>query len=392
MAQSLRDELAKLEPDPWRASVGFSPDIIDAHRVLFGDGAKSDAKVIALNEWLQEYQPCLFGRIAAKRDLISFCIIDEADLRTSDEYVRDKIQEARRSWNKETFDGRKSAFVLLVLSPTIAFSIPNESVRELARKVCSLYLLKDIATNTIYLDEVFLEVPGQSQATFVWPAGVNYFSSQGDQRWWHDHRIPGGLAFSVNSVGHMVKSGKLANAMDSIREISESFNDGPIASKVDSLPKALYLAMRTISKASETTSGRATWLIPLTDQDSAFANQSCPVELPSSLSTMSFCEYRGGYHTDQTIPGEYFEPSKERSSHLPVHKLDFTYLFDDSIDNPDFATMGKGRRIRSSRSSGHSRKAGATMAANVKRECRAAKIIAIAENARLTNSLKPRER
>ena len=66
-----------------------------------------------------------------------------------------------------------------------------------------------------YLERVQLEQPDKQHRTWECPASVNYFSAQGDKRWWQDHRFPAGLAFSVNSVGHMVKSGKLNEAMRS---------------------------------------------------------------------------------------------------------------------------------------------------------------------------------
>ena len=54
--------------------------------------------------------------------------------------------------------------------------------------------------------------------TWEWLAGVNYFCAQGDRRWWHDHRIPGGMALSVNSVGHLAKAGKISEALASLNK------------------------------------------------------------------------------------------------------------------------------------------------------------------------------
>jgi hypothetical protein len=81
--------------------------------------------------------------------------------------------------------------------------------------------------------------------------GVNFFGAQGDGRWWHDHRIPAGIAFSMNSVGHMAKSGAINRAMraleNAIKEKVEDWDN----SHVESLEKALVIAMRTIRVASE---------------------------------------------------------------------------------------------------------------------------------------------
>ena len=38
-----------------------------------------------------------------------------------------------------------------------------------------MYLLKEIVTDEIFHDEVFLEKEGPSTATWKWLAGVNYF-------------------------------------------------------------------------------------------------------------------------------------------------------------------------------------------------------------------------
>lgn len=178
-----------------------------------------------------------------------------------------------------------------------------------------------------------------------WMAGVNYFCANSDGRWWQDHRIPGGLAFSVNSVGHLVKTGAIAREMmnenhQTLGGPSESF----VATKVDSLGKALQLAMQTIGKASDAVSGKATALVPLSD--SSLIMPKCPVELPSFLADKDFRHYMSYYHTDFTIPSEYFLPDINWPSHCKARTMEFTYLFDTGINNPDYMTMGAGRRVR----------------------------------------------
>jgi hypothetical protein len=151
------------------------------------------------------------------------------------------------------------------------------------------------------------------------------------------------MAFSVNSVGHMVKSGKLANAMAALHDLL-GIEEISSTSKIDSLEKALELAMRTIARASEAPSGKATEL--LSTEDAPCPDLPCPIDLPSSIKHASYCQYRGYYHTDVTVPSDYFRPGIERPASAPEHRLDFTYLFDKRIANPDFITMGEGVRIR----------------------------------------------
>jgi hypothetical protein len=200
------------------------------------------------------------------------------------------------------------------------------------------------------LDEIFLEKPGTRQTTWKWKVGVNYFCAQADKRWWHDHRIPGGMAFSANSVGHMVKSGKLAAVMKQLEKALSAPEEGWDASVIDSLEKALGLAMRTISNAAETVSGKATELLPLPTDPNAMPVITCPFKIPSDLAERNFCEYAGHYHTDYTIPSEYFAPDVERPAWVRRHTLDFTYLFHSHVENPAFVTMGEGQPIRADES------------------------------------------
>jgi len=343
MSERIATLVNALQPDPWRTSNGFSPDLEEVHKHVFVDSVSPDTVTERIGGWLQRFQPCLFGRIAAKHGQLSYCVIVDSELDHSDEYIRDKIQNARLKWTTEGFNGAKSGFVVLIVSQRIAKAIPNDQMKALSRELCSLYLLDEIAPDRIYLDEVFLEMPGNRRTSWVWNSGVNYFCAQGDKRWWNDHRIPGGMAFSVNSVGHMVKSGMLARGTTDLAELMGAPGEKVDPQKLETLGDALTLAMRTITKASEAVSGRATWLLPI---ESADELPKCPVELPQALQNLNYCMYQGRYHTDYTLPSEYFLPDVERPVSVQAHDLDFTYLFDDSLDNPDYVTMGTGRMIR----------------------------------------------
>jgi hypothetical protein len=345
MALDLSALLKQLTPDPWRREVGFSDDMATTNERLFA-AADVDAAQNVIRDWITRYQPCLFGRMAAKADLISFCILIEADLRGDPAALRDKIQEAREVWLALGHEGRKSAFVILAISPLLAFAVPDLTVQTIACELCSSYLLRDVVADEIYLDEMFLEKPGTKRTTWKWLAGVNYFCAQGDGRWWHDHRIPGGMAFSVNSAGHLVKSGQLSEALKHFDEVMGGPAESGDNEIVASLGKALDLAMRTINLAAETPSGKATMLLPLSDAVPP-SLPACPIQLPKVLQGKNYGTYQGWYHTDITVPSEYFRPDVQRPADVVIKELDFTYLFHDDIDNPDHITTGKGRRIRS---------------------------------------------
>lgn len=347
MATTIADRIRMLEPDPWRKATGFSKDIEEAQKQLFSSGLTGEDAIEVLSDWIRRFQPCLFGRIAAAAGFLEYCILTPEDLSQSDEHIRDKIQDARRSWRRAGHTGKKSGFVILAISEPIAVAKPSAVVRDLAVRLCYLYLRRDIQLDTVHLDEVMLELNDADNTLLSWDAGVNYFCAQGDNRWWHDHRIPGGMAFSMNSVAHMAKAGLLANAAAAAeRESGERF----ATRKVESLEKALEFAMRTIRNASNAPSGRATELHSRAEHEGKHAVATCPVALPSELADRDYCRYRGYYHTDHTIPSVYFTPEVERPASVPFFDdLDFTYLYLNDVDNPAYETMAAGVPVRASR-------------------------------------------
>lgn len=336
----LRDHVRRLATDSWRAQVGFSDDIQRAHDALFA-GSSDDAKVKILKEWLGRHQPCLFGRLAARAGALSICVLSSDDLSRDDEHIKTKIQAARLEWSREAYRGKSSGFIVAVVCKDVAWAVPDEQMLEFARRLAFLYLREEISVDRAHQEDVCLEIPGDQHETWLWRGGVNYFSAAGDRRWWHDHRIPGGMSFSVNSVGHLVKSGRLATDADTLNELMGIANVSRDV-RIDTLPKALEFAMRTIDMAANAVSGKATELLPKPSK----VVQACPVVLPPNLAAKDYCEYRGWYDTDSTLPAEYFTREVERPAHIQIKKLDFTYLFDDAPDDGDFDLMGEGRRIR----------------------------------------------
>jgi hypothetical protein len=113
MVRSIADIVSELSVDPWRTQRGFDAEFAVTNEKLLG--ANADDAASALREWLSRHQPCLFGRIAAKKDLLTFCILDDEDLTKSDDKIRDKIQAARLHWTKAGYEGRKSGFIVLAI-------------------------------------------------------------------------------------------------------------------------------------------------------------------------------------------------------------------------------------------------------------------------------------
>ena len=345
MGSTLMQLISCLESDPWRSRVGFSSDMEAALRTISDVSSDADRSAV-LSDWLQHYQPCLFGRIAAQRGLMSYCILTTADIEKGDAFVRDKIQASRTEWSAAAFDGSKSGFLIAVVSPQLAEAKPNETVAAFARTLVGLYLHIDkqhVDFDKIYLDDLRLEAPLPGRPTWQWDVGVNYFSAQADCRWWNDHRIPAGLALSMNSVGPMVKSTIQSQAVSDLERRLNTECGERADSKLDSLDKALRMAMMTIDRAAETSSGRATWLLPHPGSDSV---PRCPIKLPSALADKNHCEYAGYYHTDVTLPSAYFRPDVDRPSDQCTQQLDLTYLNEAAADPIDRSRTAAGRRIR----------------------------------------------
>jgi hypothetical protein len=345
MSSTIADLFKQLKPDDVRNQLKFSREMAEAHEKMFAT-TNSDDIAAELAQWLTRHQPCLFGRMSAKAGLMSYCILTETDLTATDQAIRDKIQDARLQWTRDGFEGKKSGFVVLAVSPKLATAAPGDVMKNFAQRLCALHLLEyeKIEPDNIYVEEIFLEIPGAQRKIWKWIAGVNVFAAAGDGRWWQDHRIPGGLGFSVNSVGHLVKSKIMQTALRDFRQaIGETANPFPTTA-VGSLPSALEFAMRTIRGATDAASGKATELLPLPADPRTL--RKCPFELSPYLKDFDYCEYQGYYHTDITVPSEYFRPDITRPANISAKRLDFTYLFDVDVNNPSNVTMGTGRRIR----------------------------------------------
>ncbi len=381
----LRSYLDRLTPDTWRESHPFSADLELASERLWKAVSIEERQGI-LAEWILKNQPCLFGSIAAKNDLLRFCILDESDVVQGDQHLSDRITEDRLKWTQSGFHGEASGFVIVLLSKKAANGRPDDVAGALAKHLASLYLKRPVEFDQIEQDDIFLEYPSNNKATYVWGVGVNYFGSPGDGRWWHDHRFPGGVAFSMNSVGHMAQSGKLAKALGILeKELGIDLGTDRDPTKVDNLGTALDFAMRTIERACPTNSGRATELLLLAPDDPVRSELPCPAALPQKLAGYDYTKYRGYYHTDFTVPSLYFRPDVERPEDASPLVLDFSYLFDNRLENPDHVALGTGRRIRAQLDD--SEAAGGVHDTGTKKSRMEGRVVEISESAMLSTAL-----
>jgi hypothetical protein len=92
--------------------------------------------------WSQHRQPCQFGKAAAKQQRIHFCVLREAAVsQWSDEEIASKIDEEKRLWKQRAAsDPARAAhsFVLVVASPHVALSAPDQHLRAFSDKILEL--------------------------------------------------------------------------------------------------------------------------------------------------------------------------------------------------------------------------------------------------------------
>jgi hypothetical protein len=343
---SLAQAHTALIEDKARHELGWSADIDRAQAEILAAGEDRSVIERTLNTWLSRFQPCVFGKLAATKQEIAYCVLTPESMNRSDVEIRDEIQSHRLQWLREARIGRMSAFIVIATSPALANAEPNDALLAFCARLASLYLLTEIAVDTVYFERAFLDIPGNPPSELEWRAGVNIFAAAGDKRWWHDHRIPGGVAFSVNSVGHLVKSGALGLALQELGKTLGIAVGGAATSKLDALPQALELAMQTINSASRVGGRPATRLCPRPHDLPDPLYNGCPFSIRPALANYDYRSYSGDYHTDYTLPRIYFRPEANRPAALPEYNLDFTYLFDADVNNFDYQTMGEGRAIR----------------------------------------------
>ena len=97
-------------------------------------------KAISLR--LQKYQPCIFGKIAAKTKGMHYCILTENDLRKSDQHIREKIKLERMLWKQQALSGKrnpKHGFMILVISPSLTWAAPDANLKAFASRVRQLW-------------------------------------------------------------------------------------------------------------------------------------------------------------------------------------------------------------------------------------------------------------
>jgi hypothetical protein len=326
----------ELVSDGWREDHPFSPEMAAFQEELFDPALTRARKAEMLTGWCASgHYPCMFGRIAAKKGMLSVLILEERDLLKSDEAIGSIIADARAVWQDDALHGTKHALVVLAVSRDLAYAKPDASLFNIGRRLCELYLRRPVSADCVFRDEVFLQI-FDSGLRRRWEVGVDNFAAQGDGRWWHHHRIPGGLGFSMNSVGHMVRTLVETAIRQSplLRERTASLTREKL------IQFALPQAMRTILAAQQHPLA-GTCLKPR-----SIVDDETEIELQQSVAMKGVREwdvngYEGWYHTDYTIRSEFFDADSRRPDDR--WQLDFSYLH--AKTELDYMAMSLGQEI-----------------------------------------------
>jgi hypothetical protein len=222
--------------------------------------------------------------------------------------------------------------MLLVASRKVALARPDASLHRFALKLRALWGCASTKSShgDVSWESLFLAHPRDDTfAKFTF--SVDFFAAQGDGRWWEDHRVPGGIAFTANSVGHL-------------RRYREWYEN-----RGEQKEWILATAMRTIDLAAKTPFGQATWLKQLENGKPFVKRVGCPFANPDKLSPklrgMDWTRYGGHLHTDHSIRSEFFRPESEKSKDLESQQWlqDFAYLYDPK--NPDYERFSGGQIV-----------------------------------------------
>jgi hypothetical protein len=336
-AYTLRELYNHLKKDVWRSkrSNRFSNDVALVNRIMSHPYATNNERTEALSNWFQRQQPCLFGRIAAARGWLHYCVLTDEDFQQkSDGEIAASIQLELLAWRRRSvrptpeFSVPAHGFVLVAASERLQLASPDEHLCAFAQRLLDLWgCAKTIEpAGTVHWETLYLQSPvDHSYVEFSF--SVDFFAVQGDRRWWHDHRVPGGLAFTANSVGHMRRYREWYSSMQKQTEWT------------------LQTAMLTINLAAPTQFGKATWLKDLAPDGRPVVSLSCPFANPErlrpDLQGKDWTRYGGFLHTDHSIRPEFFRVDARPGSDLTVAEYleDFTYLYDPKVvDHTRFVT------------------------------------------------------
>lgn len=333
LAEMLLDINYRGADDRFRKTHPFSEDVESTQAILFNPRYNKWKKLDAYRRWLTTGQPCLFGKAAARNKNVFICLLEEHEIlcmKNGDDDLKDTIQDHRQMWKRYALDEPFSSFLVVLLSKRLVSKEPGEKLKEICRRLLELYMEVDRVNDDTILAQreyVFLRTNGKESEPKLLKFGTlpNVFCAQGDRRWWHDHRTPGGIMITSNALGHFeyYRSG-----------------EGTIGEKEKT--HALDNAMRTINSAYGKDKKRrglahcpATRLVPLAE------GEATPIRESSDLHKYSPSRYEGFFHTDHLIPSAFFSKEMDPKELTLYDNLSLQYIHDpagDPVDHRELMT------------------------------------------------------
>jgi hypothetical protein len=304
----------------------------------------------ALQHWCKTRQPCQFGRAAASRGQIFFCVLRERDLgdgKAGDRAISDRIAAAKQQWKQRALSNLTApphSFILVFGSPYVMEAAPDDNLRRFSNRLLELTGWKPErrarrGENTITSDYLYLRHP-QSGEYFGFRFNLDFFAAAGDGTWWHDHRFPGGIAFTANATGHMKAY------MDWYSDPDRDHGDWAITQAMMTIARSHAARPSPTGDKSEQAArseGRLTWLLDLNREGKPIVGRlSCPLDrIPSQLEGKDWTKYEGLIHTDNAVREEFFDGWPVPATRHNPPLMDFTYLYD--ITQHDFTDFTGGR-------------------------------------------------
>jgi hypothetical protein len=332
LAEMLLDIKFHGDQDAFRLKHPFSEDIEAAHAILFNPRYNKWKKLSTYRKWVANGQPCLFGKAAAKTKSVFICMLEEHEIlrmKRGDDDLRDTIQDHRQAWKRYALEGSYSSFMVLLLSQSLVTKEPGDKLKELCRRLLELYMeVERIDDDTIVPQREYVFLRTGSQTFLKFGTLPNVFCAQGDGRWWHDHRTPGGIMITSNALGHF----------ELTRAGSSEITNKEKTHGLDNAMRTIKNAYGNEKRIKGLTHCPATRLVAREQEEES------PIREGSDLHPYSPSHYHGFFHTDHLVPSVFF--SKERDQkHLPEYDdLSFRYIYDPVGDPDDHKELMTGEK------------------------------------------------
>jgi hypothetical protein len=275
----------------------FGDDITELNRQILGASDNGERHKLLLT-WISRYQPCMFGRLGAKKAkgiAYDITIVDASDIAQGSVFVEDKIRNARHAWKNRAADGLSSGFLVYFCMKEIAYCRPGQAMLNLCKVLCDLYLteFRPVEVDTIYTEAVPLYQ--EDGLVHLFKGGLNVFYPGAHLTSNHDRRVPGGFIISVNSPGHLANSLVKKGSAADLQEATSIIYD---------------LVIRSIGVGGigdrDNAVGTCTWHQEMSANTCATnptekTIKKTPAHLPKNYNPML---YSGYYHTDVLIPAD----------------------------------------------------------------------------------------